>query len=127
MSEVPGYPDTFVISENGKSIKCLHCNTTSHNTKDVQYRYCGKCHMFHDDVWPPARQDWIEEGQKGQEDHPDWEHGEPPDRAQLLAWLVIRTNALERIRAIGDHEVVEIANQALTISGPDSRRIAGMD
>lgn len=53
------YPETFEISKDGKSIKCLRCERTSHNPNDVEHRYCGFCHQFHDDIWPPAREDWI--------------------------------------------------------------------
>jgi hypothetical protein len=26
---------------------------------DVQEHYCGHCHVFHDNLWPPARRWWI--------------------------------------------------------------------
>lgn len=58
MSET-SYPDTFKISEDGKSITCLRCKRTSFNPNDVEQRYCGFCHVFHDDIWPPAREWWI--------------------------------------------------------------------
>lgn len=32
-----------------QGIKCLTCNLTSYNTNDIRYRYCGYCHVFHDD------------------------------------------------------------------------------
>jgi hypothetical protein len=31
-----------------QSITCPVCGKTSHNTNDVQHRYCGFCHKFHD-------------------------------------------------------------------------------
>lgn len=50
---------TFHVSEDGKSIKCLRCRRTSHNQNDVDKHYCGCCHVFHDDIWPPARAAWL--------------------------------------------------------------------
>lgn len=51
-------------SDDGKreSIKCLRCGRTSHNLNDVNNRYCGYCHAFLDDIWPPARKAWLESG-----------------------------------------------------------------
>lgn len=40
----------YRISDDGKSITCLHCNMESFNINDVNNLYCGKCHRFHD-VW----------------------------------------------------------------------------
>jgi len=39
----------FEIAEDGKSIKCLACGLTSYHPEDVRNRYCGKCHVFHED------------------------------------------------------------------------------
>lgn len=55
------YPTTFAISEDGKTITCLKCKLTSHNQNDVANHYCGHCHVFHDDLYPPARKAWLEE------------------------------------------------------------------
>lgn len=55
--------DTFTISPDGKSITCKRCKLTSSNPNDVEKHYCVRCHVFHDDLWPPARQWWI--------DHPE--------------------------------------------------------
>lgn len=41
-------------------IKCLGCGLTSYLAQDIFHRYCGHCHVFHDDLWPPARKWWIE-------------------------------------------------------------------
>lgn len=30
------------------AIKCLKCGATSHNRQDVEQRYCGRCHVFHE-------------------------------------------------------------------------------
>jgi hypothetical protein len=51
--------NTYTISADGKSITCLRCKRTSHHPKDVERRYCGACHAFHDSIWPPARYWWI--------------------------------------------------------------------
>jgi hypothetical protein len=32
------------------SITCPRCGMTSHNANDVRERYCGNCHLFHDDM-----------------------------------------------------------------------------
>jgi len=33
---------------NLKGIKCLVCGLTSWNINDVEQKYCGNCHQFHD-------------------------------------------------------------------------------
>lgn len=53
--------NTYTISDDGKSITCLKCKRTSQNPKDVEQHYCGWCHAFHDDIWPPARRAWLEQ------------------------------------------------------------------
>lgn len=55
---------TYRISDDGKSITCLRCQRTSWNAGDVEHHYCGYCHAFHDDIWPPARLAWITGGQR---------------------------------------------------------------
>lgn len=40
---------TYEIDEEEGSIKCLNCGLTSYNPKDVAFKYCGNCHIFHDD------------------------------------------------------------------------------
>lgn len=52
--------DTFTVAEDGKSITCKRCGKTSFNMNDVEHHYCGYCHVCHDDLWPPARQWWID-------------------------------------------------------------------
>ena len=50
--KIAGFYDkekSFEISGDGKSIKCLACTRTSHNVNDVTNRYCGHCHVFHED------------------------------------------------------------------------------
>lgn len=41
---------TYEIVEDGKAIKCCVCGLTSYHPEDVGNRYCGKCHVFHDDI-----------------------------------------------------------------------------
>ena len=31
-----------------ESITCPRCGARSHHPKDIQERYCGRCHQFHD-------------------------------------------------------------------------------
>lgn len=52
---------TFLLtnSEHGLAFTCLRCLRTSHSPKDVEHHYCGHCHAFHDDIWPPARRWWV--------------------------------------------------------------------
>jgi len=54
------YPPTYRIEASRKSITCLGCGRTSFNANDVAQRYCGFCHVFHDDIYPPAREWWAE-------------------------------------------------------------------
>jgi len=42
-------PVAYHIAMDGKSITCHTCGLTSYHPKDVEQRYCGKCHKFHDD------------------------------------------------------------------------------
>jgi hypothetical protein len=46
MQEAPGY----TISDDERSITCQRCGLTSHNPHDVSERYCGRCHVFHEDT-----------------------------------------------------------------------------
>ena len=41
-------PGPFSISFDGASITCNTCKQTSHNINDVEKRYCGFCHKFHE-------------------------------------------------------------------------------
>ena len=40
---------TYELDAAGKWIQCLRCGLRSHNPNDVAQRYCGKCHIFHED------------------------------------------------------------------------------
>ncbi len=57
---IPQVIDTFTLSEDGQSITCKRCKRTSHNPNDVDHHYCGHCQAYHDDIWPPARQWWLD-------------------------------------------------------------------
>lgn len=35
------------------SITCPQCGMTSYHPKDVEHRYCGNCHQYHDMMQPP--------------------------------------------------------------------------
>ena len=52
-------PLTYQIVLNDQSvshaIKCLTCGMTSYSMDDVRHRYCGKCHVFHDDLRKRAK------------------------------------------------------------------------
>lgn len=34
----------------GQSITCRACGLTSYHAQDVELRYCGHCHVFHEDL-----------------------------------------------------------------------------
>lgn len=54
---------TYELSLDETSwIKCLRCGLTSYNANDIHHRFCGRCKHFHDDLWPPARKWWLEQG-----------------------------------------------------------------
>lgn len=36
--------------EEFPSIKCPKCRMVSYNTNDIDYKYCGKCHEWHDQM-----------------------------------------------------------------------------
>lgn len=40
------------------AIECFVCRRTSHHAMDVKHRYCGHCHVFHDDL--DAETQWKE-------------------------------------------------------------------
>lgn len=50
---------TYEIVADGKAIKCLVCGMTSYHQADIQHRYCGWCHQFHDEM-RQARLSWSE-------------------------------------------------------------------
>lgn len=40
----------YHLVAGGRAILCLRCGLTSWHPRDVQERYCGCCHVFHDDA-----------------------------------------------------------------------------
>jgi hypothetical protein len=45
-------PSTYEVfaTARGESIRCLLCRRISGHPQDVAFRYCGACHVFHDDL-----------------------------------------------------------------------------
>lgn len=39
---------TYILATDGNSITCTNCGTTSYNKNDVLYRFCSKCHQYHE-------------------------------------------------------------------------------
>ena len=52
---------TYQISADGRSITCALCEMTSYHADDVAHRYCGWCHIFHDDLplLPDAKREQL--------------------------------------------------------------------
>lgn len=46
--------DKYTINwiQGCKYIRCHTCGRTSFNPGDIENRYCGHCHVFHDDPVP---------------------------------------------------------------------------
>lgn len=49
MTETDQKKKSYDIAKDGKSITCHTCGRTSHNLNDVRNRFCGWCHVFHQD------------------------------------------------------------------------------
>lgn len=66
MSAAEKYPETFEIGKkDGRPfIKCLGCDLTSFLARDIEQHYCGRCHVWHDHLYPPARPWFISETPK---------------------------------------------------------------
>jgi ribosomal protein L37E len=44
-----------LVDEQGLSgIRCLCCGSVSYHPQDVAQRYCGCCHLFHEETSPKA-------------------------------------------------------------------------
>ena len=47
--------------DGARAIRCKTCHSISHNPNDVEERYCGQCHAFHEDatnyIGPPRPED----------------------------------------------------------------------
>lgn len=41
---------TYDFERGGLSIRCRLCGRVSHHIRDVDERYCGYCHIFHDEA-----------------------------------------------------------------------------
>jgi hypothetical protein len=41
---------TYDLERGGLSIRCRLCGRVSHHVGDVDNRYCGHCHLFHEDA-----------------------------------------------------------------------------
>jgi hypothetical protein len=41
--------NNYEITAAGKAIRCLICGAISYHPKDIEERYCGRCHIFHDE------------------------------------------------------------------------------
>lgn len=41
---------SYLVSFDGKVLFCRMCGYASHNPHDVENRYCGHCHLFHDNL-----------------------------------------------------------------------------
>lgn len=61
--QVSDYPDLFELDHVALTIKCKLCGSVSHHPQDIEYRYCARCHLFLDDIWPPCRQWCIDHPQ----------------------------------------------------------------
>ena len=46
----PGCEIGKLIDEKFPSIRCPRCGMRSYNPHDIDQRYCGNCHAFHDDL-----------------------------------------------------------------------------
>jgi hypothetical protein len=86
------YPDTYILEKDSDGqpiITCKRCKKSSWNTGDIENRYCGFCKVFHDDLYPPSRQWWI--------DHPDQHpasqyRAHPYDFVSVYAWMSLDDN-----------------------------------
>jgi len=56
----PDPPPFYAIGNDGRSITCHVCGLTSWNPNDVAQKYCGCCHVFHDQREMLARLERLE-------------------------------------------------------------------
>ncbi len=47
----------LVESSDGPAIQCLRCGLVSYHPKDVEHRYCGRCHIFHEEIAMRSRRE----------------------------------------------------------------------
>ena len=50
----PGCEIQKIIDEKFPSIRCPRCGMRSYHPHDIDQRYCGNCHAFHDEPVRPA-------------------------------------------------------------------------
>ena len=46
------FVETYTLTINNGlpvAITCHRCGCTSYNHQDIEYRYCARCHRFHDE------------------------------------------------------------------------------
>ena len=48
-------------SSASPSFICPHCGAESFNPNDIRERYCGRCHAFIVDDWPPSPEAYRDE------------------------------------------------------------------
>lgn len=60
----------YWIAPGGDSITCTKCRATSRNENDVVNRYCGNCHLFHDEA--ERRDDVIRAAHQRAHESFDW-------------------------------------------------------
>ena len=53
--------DIGVIRRAPPSFVCPHCGAESFNPNDIAQRYCGRCHAFIVDDWPPSPEAYCDE------------------------------------------------------------------
>jgi hypothetical protein len=46
--ELRGRGVPYLLLDEGRAIVCTTCHLTSHHPLDVREKYCGRCHVFHD-------------------------------------------------------------------------------
>lgn len=50
LTDTAPWPGYLLTTRDGyDTITCLACGRTSANKHDIEQRYCGHCHVFHDD------------------------------------------------------------------------------
>lgn len=114
---------TFQLVEDGAGIQCLICGRTSHNPTDVEQRYYGYCHRWHE--LPPgiSPMAWLPDPTIAAEEYEALLEGlfeRPPTAAKLAdvgRWLHSAACAVTgRASAAADREAAEAAR--LAAKGP---------
>lgn len=114
---------SYTISDDGKAITCGACGVTSHNPHDVAERYCGHCHVFHDDAVRTAT--WAKVRARGTVKQKGQINGFvstviPIDSQATGPWQLQPSTAIEfDCRECGRH-IISIGNQSLAVTHPDT-------